>query len=235
MDDASFQVKAGMEGLVPALLLDMERELAALGLEINMSKCALYVHDPASTPQATLDAFQALGVPVKTGAVKVLGSVVVHGQDEGDRGAKAILDKIIHPTIRFLELLKGLGLGFFACYTLLRASGIPRINHLMRTTNPILLTEALSTLDGEVERFIRDMFEFNCPAPLDDAAFGQARLILSIPTRLGGGSSSTRPRVHTWLASSSPSTASGNTPRRGPPSPPWPRPSTRPHGGSSAT
>jgi hypothetical protein len=140
-------------------------ELAAIGLEVNTSKCEFL--DPAGSP-----------CPIPTvrqvhGAIKVLGSYVGTSDDVE---SAILLRKVLAHTCLFRRC-RLLAASPFSILTL-SLSVLPRVSSYLRTHHPDATRAMAEAWDIEVRKCV---FDLAAAVPSEDAWF-----VASLPLRLGG-------------------------------------------------
>ena len=142
-DDSTFLLQPN--NILPTLDTAI-KEAAKMGQKINLAKSSvLYFHDPP-LPQPIVDELTKRGVPIHTQAHTHLGAPVGRNQGEMQRLATEIAEE--HKAL--FNALSAQGMPAQQATILLRASGIPRLNYLTRTTTPAVNLPAARLFDQRV-------------------------------------------------------------------------------------
>ena len=130
-------------------------ESTAINLTINLPKCKFLWFSEDPLPEAVTDRLNTLGIPIITDAGIVLGTPIGVDMDK----LKALAAEIVNEAKEtFFNALTNEQLPAQHALILLRASGIPRLNYLLRTTPPSVHGDAAEEFDGLVlDAFRRKM------------------------------------------------------------------------------
>ena len=191
LDDITICPGPNAQAMMKRLVLS----LAERGMTINLSKTTVYSTDPKTPPidwgaldtewkgitKPTVTSLVALGtaVGISDGDEMVGGTIV--GPDNTKEEMKKHAMSIVMSHQRFFRLLEHPQMPAKAAFHLLRASALPRLNYLMRTTPPDIIRDAVVVFDGMILKALRHVLG------TDDKDLTTARLsLLQLPARVGG-------------------------------------------------
>lgn len=179
LDDITIAAPPAVAARLKVLI---EADLLALGLILNSTKSFVLTGHDVSLVPADLSS-----LCVRTDFVKVLGSFV--GWD--DVGISQQCVAVAQKHDRFFELLRHSAMPYKVAFVLLRGSGIPRLNHLLRSTPPALTQAAAALFDSKVAQTMRHLFGDDL---YDSVSTCQQ---LALPPRLGGLGVRVQTELHT--------------------------------------
>lgn len=159
-----------LDELVPAL--------ASVGYVVNATKSTVF-HRPTVAPTTHVS---GTPLPIAPGVTKILGAgfTATH---------HSLADWVLQQTHKqdafFDRLRSSAALPASSRMLLLRACGIPRMQHLLRTHAPDDLATAAQYFDGRVAACLESILDF--PRPGDSPTLPEtAQLLAALPTRHGG-------------------------------------------------
>ena len=166
LDDGTF---FGSRESVSSLLQSVSEKGPSYGLHVNLNKCELYW--PSGDQAFPLFPSQVRRL---SEGVELLGSPV-HGSVDFFRSS---ISKRVDKVLESQTLLSNLEDPQVELHLLRSCQSICKINHLLRTVTPALLTDQLRRFDVGLRRSL----EIICRSSITDTAWLQATL----PVRLGG-------------------------------------------------
>ena len=182
IDDGSF---IAPPAVLPRVYEQLVKEAAEHGLTVQTRKTQLvYLHNDKADPtlklqDSTLDLFERAQIRVQHDHVKLLGAIV--GRTHEIESAQTLRHVQQHDI--FYHTLLAQLMPIQESMTLLRLSGIPRLNYLQRTTPPASLQRAAEHLDA------CNSAAFRVPLQLTDVPLeleAEVSLQCSMPLNKGG-------------------------------------------------